>query len=178
MGVISRRAREVFHLPPCMVLFCSAPPFIDVYPKFCTATGLNRFCGFVHAFLVSFQKTPEPPPEAEEEKEKASDTRSEIEETPRPTEEKVTAEPKAVPSPATEETAPAPVEVKVGSGKGLKFTVAVEVGAAGLSGDLGQYADTSWSLTSPRAGGVNPRQAIGLGGATVSMRYAKQFHHR
>ena len=40
--------------------------------------------------------------------------------------------------------------------------------AGGLSGDLGQYADTSWSLTSPRAGGVNPKQIMGLGDSTVS----------
>lgn len=71
-----------------------------------------------------------------------------------------------------EETAPVVEVVKAEGGKGLKFTVAVEVDAAGLSGDLGQYADTSWSLTSPRAGAVSARQAIGLGDATVSKRNA------
>lgn len=49
-------------------------------------------------------------------------------------------------------------------------TSPAEVDAGGLSGDLGQYADTSWSLTSPTAGGVNPKQIMGLGDSTVSTR--------
>lgn len=41
---------------------------------------------------------------------------------------------------------------------------------AGLSGDLRQYAGTSWSLTSPRAGGVKAKRDLGLGDATVGKR--------
>lgn len=61
----------------------------------------------------------------------------------------------------------------MGGGKGSKFTVTAEVDAGGFSGDLGQYAGTSWSLTSPR--GVNPKQALGLGDATVSKRNTQYF---
>jgi len=42
-----------------------------------------------------------------------------------------------------------------------------EGGARRLSGDLGQYADTSWSLTSPAVGGANPKHIMGLGDSTV-----------
>ncbi len=59
--------------------------------------------------------------------------------------------PSTLPDDKTEETSPA------------------EPDAERLSGDLGQYADTSWSLTSP-TDGVNPKQTMGLGDSTVSMR--------
>lgn len=96
------------------------------------------------------------------------------EETPLPTDQIVPAKPRGAPPTPTE--GPAPVEgVKVEGGKGLKYTVAVEVDAGGLSGDLGQYADTSWSLTSSRGAGVMPRQAIGLGDATVSKRLRNTY---
>lgn len=63
-----------------------------------------------------------------------------------------------------------PIEGGVGGTKELKLTLVLQDSAGSLSGDLGQYADTSWSLISPRNGAVIPKQSLGLGDATVSKR--------
>ncbi|CAB1098650.1 unnamed protein product [Ectocarpus sp. CCAP 1310/34] len=66
---------------------------------------------------------------------------------------------------------------KATAGKGLKFTLELEVDAASLSGDLGKYAGTSWRLTSPRVeGGAVPIRTMGPTEATPPRDLAGPSH--